>query len=366
MYNFLQLLFPFKTTQLVSHAFDEKFEEWDKPSRQIQISAIAFLTAILYMLFSMLNKSWATENLQNLMLKVHLFVVVPMLLVISFLAFRRKYYNTVMNILAVSPIISIICHAYIISKLPYQAPYQMEGYMIIFWTFVISGLTFKHALISASCSAIILLTTAYFYINQPDYYTMHVFWVFCSFSFGFLGALIFDQSRKAVYSSHQELHQIAITDNLTGVFNRNQLNQVLKAQIDKCTKESHSFGLIILDIDHFKAVNDTFGHDIGDKVLQQTAQLLSELTQNDDILFRWGGEEFIIVALDVNKQSLIQYCDVVRKQFEQESFGTTESMTVSIGATLLQPEDTQDKLISRADKALYKAKENGRNNCVYI
>ena len=366
MPRFLQFFLPFRTSQFVPNAFNEKYEEWDKPSRQIQISAIAFLTALLYLFFSLLDKSWASEALQNLMFKVHLLIIVPMLLVISFLAYKRRYYKTVMNVLAVSPILSIICHAYIINKIPDQTPYQMEGYMIIFWTFVISGLSFKHALISAGCSALILLISAFFFIDKTDYYTMHVFWVFCSFSFGFLGAFIFDQSRKAVFSSHQKLHQIAITDTLTGVFNRNQLNHVLKDEINRNKQNNNSFGLLILDIDHFKKVNDTLGHDSGDKVLKQTAQLLSKLTYENDSLIRWGGEEFIIVVLDVDERDLIQFCEKVRKQVENENYDIPENITISIGATIFQKQDTQDKLISRADKALYKAKEKGRNRSVFV
>lgn len=365
MPNLLQYILPFKPTQFENNAFNETFEDWDMPSRQIQISAITFLTALLYLFFSFLDKSWASEELQALMLEVHLFVIVPMLLAISFLAYKAKYYKVIMNVLAISPIISILCHAYIISKLPIHAPYQMEGYMIIFWTFVISGLPFKHALISAACSSFILLISTLFFKNQTDYYTMHVFWVFCSFSFGFLGALIFDQSRKAVFNSHQELHQIAMTDNLTGVFNRNQLNNVLKEEIDKTKLNNYSFGLLILDIDHFKKVNDTLGHDTGDKVLIQTARVLSKLTKERDSLIRWGGEEFIIVTLDVNEKSLIQFCEMIRERVENENYGISENITISIGATLFQVKDSQDTLISRADKALYQAKEKGRNRTVF-
>ena len=126
------------------------------------------------------------------------------------------------------------------------------------------------------------------------------------------------------------------------------------------------FGILILDIDHFKKVNDTLGHDEGDKVLKQTAQLLSRLTYSNDTLIRWGGEEFIVVALAVDEQRLIQLCEKLRKHIEQENYGNSGKMTVSIGATLFKDKDNQDTLISRADKALYKAKENGRNQTVYV
>ena len=181
MANLLQYMLPFKPHQFVNNTFNEKFEEWEKPTRQIQISAVALLTALLYIFFSLLSKPWASEYIQTLMLKVHLLIVAPMLLTISFLAYKKRFYHLVMHVLAISPLVSIICHVFIASKLPHYEPFQMEGYMIIFWIFVVSGLTFWHALVSAICCAAILLISVFFFIEQTDYYTMHVFWVFCSF-----------------------------------------------------------------------------------------------------------------------------------------------------------------------------------------
>ncbi|MGJ8662379.1 MAG: GGDEF domain-containing protein, partial [Marinicella sp.] len=346
--------------------FKAKYKEWDRPSRQVQIAASAFLTALLYVVFSLLNKSWASDQIQSLMLKAHLLVVAPMLLIISVLAYKRQFYQFVMVALGLAPVIAIVCHTYIADKLPIYAPFQMEGYLVIFWTFVISGLTFRLALVSAACSSTILLISAYGFMDQSDFYTMHVFWVVCCFSFGFLAALIFDKSRKAIFVSHQKLHHMAITDALTGLFNRNHLNQVLSEEIDKCKQNGNTFGLLILDIDHFKNINDTLGHDEGDRVLILTARFLSTLINKQDTLIRWGGEEFIVVAPEVNNRDIIQFCEKIRKQVAGERFNALGIMTVSIGATLFNKNDSQDALIARADKALYAAKANGRNNSVYI
>jgi len=162
------------------------------------------------------------------------------------------------------------------------------------------------------------------------------------------------------------LHNLAITDPLTGLFNRNQLNNVLPREIGRGIRYGKTFGLLMIDIDHFKHVNDTFGHDTGDKVLQKTAQVLSKFIRENDTLIRWGGEEFVVIALEVDEQNLLHFCDKLRKKIEDEDFGDTGKITVSVGATLFRENDFPDKLLSRADKALYEAKGKGRNITVYV
>lgn len=367
MQKILQYILPFELVQkFPDNTTSDLYDEWDSPSRQVQVSAISFLTALLYVTFTFIDKSsWASEQVQILMLKLHLLVMAPMMFTISFLAFKKKYYKIVMLSLFASPIIAMLCHAYIASQLINYSPILAEAYLCVFWIFIVSGMTFSYALVSAILSSIILLVSAFFFMNQAGTYAMHVFWILCSFSFGFLGALIFDRSRKAIFMNQQELHRLAITDPLTGIFNRNQLNNILPQEIRRGLRYDKSFGVLMVDIDHFKRINDTWGHDIGDKVLQNTAQVLSKFIRENDTLVRWGGEEFVIIVLEVDEQNLILFSDKLREKIEDENYGTVGEITVSVGATLFRENDIPDALISRADKALYKAKEKGRNTTVY-
>lgn len=367
MNKILQNILPFKLPQNFSDdAAFHRYELWERPARLFQISAITFLTALLYIVFTFLDKSWASQQIQLLMLKIHLFAVVPILLTISFLAFKKRFYNVVMPSLALFTVFSISCHVYIASKLVNYAPFITEGYLGVFWAFVVSGMTFRYALVSAVASSIILLVSGLYLISDSDIYTMHVFWVFCSFSFGFLGALIFDRSRKAVFISQQELHHLAITDELTGVFNRNQLNSVLAQEMNRDLRYDKTFGLLMADIDYFKNINDTFGHAAGDVVLQKTAQILSRSIRENDTLVRWGGEEFVVIAIEVDERSLMLLGEKLRKIIEDENYGAVSKVTISVGVTLFRKNDTQDMLISRADKALYEAKGKGRNITVSL
>jgi len=362
MQSLLQNILPFELPKNLPDASSRKlYNQWDIPARQIQISAITFLTALLYIIFGIVEKPWAPEQAQVLMLKLHLFVVAPMLLIISFLAYKKRFYNFVLPTLAITPVIAMSCHAYILTKLGDYTPFLSEGYLSVLWTFVVSGITFRYAIVSASMSLVILITSGFFIINDPGVYTMHVFWVLCSFSFGFLGALIFDRSRKAVFISQMELQHLAITDELTGAFNRNHLNDVLQQEIARSLRYDKSFGVLIIDIDHFKNINDTYGHTAGDKVIQKVSQVLSKYKRSNDTLVRWGGEEFIVIAIEVNEQTLMDLCEKLRTKIENDSYAATEKVTVSIGATLIRKDDTQDSLVLRADKALYEAKGKGRN-----
>ena len=124
------------------------------------------------------------------MLKVHLFAIIPMLLTISFLAYKKRFYHIVLPLLTLFPAVSISSHMYIVGKLTNYAPFLVEGYLGVLWVFIVSGMTFKHALVNAVIATLVLLVSGFYIINDTYIYTMHVFWIFCSFSFGFLGAFL--------------------------------------------------------------------------------------------------------------------------------------------------------------------------------
>ncbi len=262
------------------------------------------------------------------------------------------------------PVASIIGHVYILSRLDNYSPFITEGYLAVFWIFIVSGLSFRNALVCALLTSLILIGSGFFLINDKDIYAMHVFWILCSFSFGFLGAFVFDKSRRAVFMSQQKLHHLAITDELTGTYNRNHLNSVFLQELEKVIVTDKTFGILMVDLDHFKNINDTFGHAKGDEVLQKVAHVLSDSIRSYDTLVRWGGEEFVVIVVDVDEKAIISLCEKINKNVEENNSEVELTVTVSIGATLFQKQDTQDSMISRADKALYQAKGKGRNGYI--
>ncbi|MFT2089730.1 GGDEF domain-containing protein [Paraglaciecola sp. 2405UD69-4] len=168
------------------------------------------------------------------------------------------------------------------------------------------------------------------------------------------------KQQTAIYKERAE------TDMLTGVYNRDGLNQVVNNL--KSIKLLHQYALVVLDLDHFKAVNDEHGHTNGDRVLQECVQTLKQHMRSYDILARWGGEEFVILFHNQNKVDIISFIEKTRINIEQERFlnGKCASTTISIGATQICKSDLFENAFLRADKALYQAKEEGRNRFIIL
>jgi len=149
-------------------------------------------------------------------------------------------------------------------------------------------------------------------------------------------------------------------DSLTQIYNRNMFHRLIDKKILYAQDTNNSFVFIMLDIDFFKKVNDTYGHLVGDDILINLSKLVKKHIRTDDIFARWGGEEFVL-AFNTNIEKGFEIADSLRKYIEQKVFDMVEHITCSFGITEFTVEDTVDTLIKRADEALYEAKETGRN-----
>ncbi|WP_268871390.1 GGDEF domain-containing protein [Teredinibacter purpureus] len=133
------------------------------------------------------------------------------------------------------------------------------------------------------------------------------------------------------------------------------------------TPRRTNIGLMIFDIDHFKRVNDRRGHDTGDRVLKSMAKLISINTRDSDLVGRWGGEEFLHISSDIQKSNLMELAEKLRNAVAFYTFEENDplTITISIGVTLFRKDEPFLKALKRADDALYAAKNNGRNCCVF-
>ncbi|WP_372964145.1 diguanylate cyclase domain-containing protein [Marinobacter sp.] len=164
----------------------------------------------------------------------------------------------------------------------------------------------------------------------------------------------------------EELHQLARIDALTGLNNRRGLDEAIASSIHKSQREGTGFGLIWLDIDYFKIINDTQGHQAGDEILRNVALCLETSVRPYDHLGRWGGDEFVVLLSPCDEQILEHIARRVRVCVERESAYTGYPVTVSIGGYFCQPGDSLDTILHNADKALYIAKKQGRNRaCIH-
>lgn len=161
-----------------------------------------------------------------------------------------------------------------------------------------------------------------------------------------------------------QLEQNVLADPLTNIGNRAHGELKINAALEEYKLNAAPFALLFFDIDHFKAVNDTYGHNIGDKVLQNVANTLKSNLRGTDTCARWGGEEFVALIFDVNEDILLSIANKLRALIAESTLKDEEHplrVTVSIGGALVKPGDDLASLVARADALMYKSKAEGRN-----
>jgi diguanylate cyclase (GGDEF)-like protein len=165
-----------------------------------------------------------------------------------------------------------------------------------------------------------------------------------------------------------ELHEISITDSLTGLFNRKHLMETLDKEVSRCQRHTRSFSLMVIDIDHFKKYNDTYGHLAGDEVLSRLASVFKDSIRSSDYAARYGGEEFIIMLPESGAEQGVEAAERIRHEVAEQKFGgegEAIEVTISVGvASYPDNGDDAESIIREADGALYEAKEMGRNQVV--
>jgi len=172
----------------------------------------------------------------------------------------------------------------------------------------------------------------------------------------------------ALSAKNEALQELSVTDGLTGLYNRKHLMRCVATEILRARRLNHRFAVLMIDIDHFKGYNDTFGHLAGDRLLTRIAALFRDSVRSIDFAARYGGEEFLLMLCEVGSDGALQVANRIRIRVAQEAFGTEQEpvrVTVSIGVAVF-PEHGQaaDAIVASADVALYRAKGSGRNQVV--
>ncbi|QFU22848.1 diguanylate cyclase [Shewanella eurypsychrophilus] len=181
----------------------------------------------------------------------------------------------------------------------------------------------------------------------------------------------FDDNRNIVgftsishdITDKKEIERLSVTDTLTGLNNRRRLDDLFSQEYDRFNRYKRQFSMILLDIDHFKQVNDKYGHKIGDKVLIEMGEVLASNVRKNDLVGRWGGEEFLLICPETTIDGAIKLAEKIRLLIEKTEFTEVKKVTSSFGVTVAVKGDSDENMFIRADNALYKAKSNGRN-CV--
>jgi diguanylate cyclase (GGDEF)-like protein len=222
-------------------------------------------------------------------------------------------------------------------------------------------------------SALFFLTTLIFGLASCMHFLLNG-WAFPNitlllqvyFASAFYIAVLYLVSRlKERYISEHviadDMSKLAMTDALTQVDNRRLLTQILQEEVIRAERHNLPLSILLLDLDRFKIINDSFGHNIGDEVLQEVAQQLRQTIRTFDPFGRWGGDEFLCLATNTDGKQAVELAERLRNTVQQCHFTTVEKVTASFGVTTYQKGDSPETLIRRADMGLYKAKAGGRN-----
>jgi len=237
------------------------------------------------------------------------------------------------------------------------------GASTIYWMFPVSMVLIylmpRNTALLVNTIALIVVSFYAFYHMEFAYAARASFSLTLTILFAFLIA-------RHIAQLHMDLLNESIRDPLTEAFNRRQLNAHVENSLAQYKRSGLHSMLLMFDIDHFKVVNDTHGHDMGDHVIKTLAQLIEHNSREVDLLFRIGGEEFILLMHDVSFEQAKQHAEKIRSMVEQETIIPEHPITVSIGMSKPAKNYSSNCWLRHTDVALYQAKNNGRNQVCYI
>jgi diguanylate cyclase (GGDEF)-like protein len=168
-------------------------------------------------------------------------------------------------------------------------------------------------------------------------------------------------ANRALLAANTELQRLAATDRLTGIWNRLHFDEAAVTEIERAARYGEPLSLVLFDIDHFKAINDTRGHLVGDQVLVELTQRVRQHLRTGDLLARWGGEEFVVLLSHTRGEDAAKLAEKLRGLIAGEPFPEVGRVTSSFGVAEFRPHETSDLWLTRVDDALYAAKAGGRN-----
>jgi diguanylate cyclase (GGDEF)-like protein len=196
-------------------------------------------------------------------------------------------------------------------------------------------------------------------------YVLHIPLTPPSFIAPLVAGVLFGCLLARIKLLHNAMSRIAHIDSLTSIYNRLHFQQFLDAEIDRVKRYGSTFSIIFFDLDNFKAINDEYGHLVGDEVLSEVARLVQKANRSADIFARYGGEEFIILTPATDIRGAALHAERLLSDINSHNFDNIDRVTCSFGIAEYKPEtDDVTSLLLRADTALYQAKRNGRNNVV--
>ncbi|MBP7369978.1 MAG: diguanylate cyclase [Arenimonas sp.] len=233
------------------------------------------------------------------------------------------------------------------------------GFTGVFWVYVVilSNYFLSQSQRFASVSSLLAVAAVLLFVKTFTSPIQMWSFLMTSLLLALLSAIVAYQYDK----QNRRLEHLATIDPLTGAYNRRAMETELQRAIESYARKGTQMALIMMDLDNFKLINDQFGHDKGDQLLASFAALVKQNTRKNDRLFRYGGEEFLILVNSGNIEEALALAEKIRQTVEICSSTTMEHITVSLGVASIQDGESLEQWVSRADAAMYRAKQFGKN-----
>lgn len=233
------------------------------------------------------------------------------------------------------------------------------GFVGVFWMYaaILSNFFLTRSQVFAGYITVPTILLLTFWV--ADFQQAPHMWIFMitSLLLSLLSAII--STRYKVQKNSLEV--LASIDPLTGACNRRIMKQEILLAVEEHSRKGTPMAAILMDLDHFKAFNDRFGHEVGDDILASFSKMVLDMTRKNDRFFRYGGEEFLMLVKNSSLEEAKAIAEKIRTASEHSDFFTPENVTVSLGVAMLQDGETSEQWVSRADKAMYRSKAMGRN-----
>ena len=340
--------------------------------KKMQMLFIMGLTLIVYILYTGFDFFLLNEVERAFSVPFHISIIALWIYLIPSVHYNkfRKLAIFILYLMPIYAVFGTLLFAY------YHNPvYIIDIYIILFWSSVAIGYMFLESIIittiMAMSSAVFL---AIFNIIGFEEYMIHLFMMVTAWMIGLCAGYITELFSRKNYEKKVEILQIkdklkeqANRDYLTSLYNRRYFTEIAESFIKTVKRERKELSVIMIDIDKFKNINDTYGHATGDIVIKSLANLLKENTRDSDVVSRFGGEEFAILLPFTNREGAFKIAQDLRAIVEDQNIQISNDkhikFTVSIGVDCLncKIDSTISESLGRADKALYKAKYEGRN-----
>ncbi|MCF6205724.1 MAG: GGDEF domain-containing protein [Sulfurovum sp.] len=341
------------------------FSKWIMQKRNIQMRLALLVVLILYLMLSFIDASFSLDVYRDNSVTIHRYLL-PLLLLGTIMigSFERTKSYFMVAALIVT-LVAACCNLYLVSLHGITSAYVPELYFMILWIFTIAGFRF----LTAAALSLLIITMAMLNAfmlesSRPIDLTIYTFWLWVAFILGFLGGHLLEYfSKTSFYNEHRLIHH-AEHDPLTGVANRTRFNDRLEHAIARASREEEKIAIVYIDLDRFKMLNDTHGHDAGDAYLRDITQRILSHIRSSDTLSRIGGDEFIVMLEDVGTiADAMKIAQMIQTSLSKP-YTHKETLHFKGGASIgvaIFPDHSRNKedLLQFADKAMYSSKAKG-------